>query len=100
MAKEKDKTNSNLTAGLVGAAVGAAVGASAVVLSDKDNREKLAKGISDLKERTEDKLKDVSEDSKELGQDTQDKLHDQLTDMGEDAEDLGEEVKDKVDDYS
>lgn len=40
MADERKK-GSGFTAGLVGAAVGAAVGATAVVLSDKQKREKL-----------------------------------------------------------
>lgn len=84
-----DNKQSPVAAGLIAAGVGAAVGAAAVLLSDKDRRDKIVhkakdvqdrakKAIGTMKSAAEDTVNDVKADitsaKKEVTEDVQDAL--------------------------
>jgi gas vesicle protein len=61
----KHKKGSSVVAGLAGAVVGAAVGAAAVVLSDKNNRDKVKKEFNKVKKQGQAKVEELSDTVKD-----------------------------------
>lgn len=87
---EDNKTNkgmSNIGAAAVGAAVGAAVAGAAVVLSDKNNRDKIAdtaKNVVDESKKKFEEFKSKAGDAVEQGKgDLADKLSEVAKKLGE-----------------
>lgn len=62
------------TVGLAGIVIGAAAGAAAVALSDKDNRKKFQKTVTDLKTEGSKRLDEWKNKAKDLEQDAKKQL--------------------------